>query len=157
MPNFDIASFVIAQQEFAPQASNWVVEGLLPIIASVSLFIMIVLVVAIPVTVVHRYKRRVAELNAAVKQQMIERGYSVDEILTVIHEDENLLRSPRSSLGKNDPFQSSAGSGGIDSLFVRGLVGHATRAVGRAKLLLSLTMAVAVAASGSAGASPSLA
>lgn len=54
----------------------------------------IVLIVAIPTIVHHRHKTRVAELNAAIKQQMIERGYSVEEILAVVGENAKLLRDP---------------------------------------------------------------
>ena len=103
MPKFDTAFFLIAQESYAPPGPHWAVDALVPTIAIICVFTMIVLVVAIPVTVVHRYKRRVAELNAEVKQQMIERGYSVDEILALIREDENLLRSPRTSVGKMTP------------------------------------------------------
>lgn len=104
MSDFPIASFlVIAQEHFAPPGPHWAIDVLVPTIAIISVFTMIVLVVAIPVTVVHRYKRREAELNAAVKQQMIERGYSVDEILAVIHEDAKFLKSQQSSVGKMTP------------------------------------------------------
>ena len=100
---FGTSLVVFAQEQFAPHGPNWVADALVPIVAIISVFTMIVFVVAVPVTVAHRYKRCVAELNAAVKQQMIERGYSVDEILAVIHEDPKLVRSSRSSVGKMTP------------------------------------------------------
>ena len=56
-------------------------------IATGGFWAMVVLVVAIPTIVHHRYKRRLAELNAEVKQQMIAKGYSPEEIIAVINED----------------------------------------------------------------------
>ena len=92
MLKLTFGSMLIAQEAFPPaRGPHWAVDVLVPAIAIVSVFTMIVLVVAIPVITTHRYKRRVAELNANVKQTMIERGYSVDEILAVIHEDASLL------------------------------------------------------------------
>ena len=97
-----ISAFLIAQESYS-EPSHAGMGSLASAIPAIGFYLMVILVVAIPVITSHRYKTRLAELNASVKQQMIEKGYSPDEILAVIQEDARLLSKPNGSLAKMTP------------------------------------------------------
>lgn len=102
MSQFAISVLLIAQEShFAPSHEG--MGFLASAIPAIGFYLMVILVVAIPVITSHRYKTRLAELNASVKQQMIEKGYSPDEILAVIREDAKLLSKSNGRLAKMTP------------------------------------------------------
>ena len=102
MSQFTMPAFLIAQESYSAPAHEGMgfLASAIPVIG---FYLMIILVVAIPVIVSHRYKTRLAELNASLKQQMIEKGYPPEEILAVIREDARLLPKSNGSLPKMTP------------------------------------------------------
>ncbi len=102
---FDVSIFapLFAQMEEAQASSGELGQAFVGVAVAVGLFTMIILVVAVPTIVHHRYLKRVAELNADIKQQMIQRGYSVEEILAVINEDPKVLNRGKHPPAKMTP------------------------------------------------------
>lgn len=65
-------------------------------IHSVAFWGSIALIVIVPTLIVHWYKIRKEELSAGLKQQMIDRGFSAEEILAVINDNPKHLRNGKS-------------------------------------------------------------
>ena len=72
-------------------------------VAVSSFWVCVALMVIVPSVASYWHSLRKAEVEVGLKQQMVERGYSAEEILAVINNDAAILRKGKTKRGSMTP------------------------------------------------------